>query len=173
MVKQVLARLAPRLVKSVSATTRSPRPGEVQDVDYHFLDPAEFARRRAAGEFLECVEVFGQGIWYGTLWSEVRSSLSAGKWVILEIDVEGAQKVLADFPDAVSIFIRPESVEELERRLRLRGTEAEEAVQRRLAVARRELAVADRYHHQVVNVAVTQAVDDICTILHNRGLEDD
>jgi guanylate kinase len=171
VVRQVLDRLGPAIRLSVSATTRPPRPGEQDGVDYYFLTDAEFQRRRQAGEFLECIEVFGRGHWYGTLWSEVRSSLSQGKWVILEIDVDGAGEALRQFPEAVTVFIRPDSVEELERRLRSRGTESEEAVQRRLAVARHELLQSDRYEHQVVNVTVEQAVEQICDILHDHGLE--
>lgn len=173
VVKEVLGRMGPRLRLSVSATTRPPRGDEREGVDYYFLSDAEFARRRAAGEFLECVEVFGRGHWYGTLWSEVRSSLSQGKWVILEIDVDGAREVLRQFPDAVTIFIRPESMDELERRLRQRGTESQDAIQRRLAVARHELQMADHYEYQVVNVTVPQAVEEICDHLRTRGLTDD
>jgi guanylate kinase len=173
VVKQVLARLGPGIKLSVSATTRPPRPDEVEGVHYYFLSHAEFARRRAAGDFLECIEVFGRGHWYGTLWSEVRSSLSQGKWVILEIDVDGAGEVLRQFPEAVTIFIHPESVEELERRLRSRGTESEDAVQRRLAVARHELLQSDHYAYQVVNITVPGAVEQICEILESRGFEHD
>jgi guanylate kinase len=171
VVREVLERLGPVIRLSVSATTRPPRPGEQDGVDYYFLTDAEFQRRRQAGEFLECIEVFGRGHWYGTLWSEVRSSLSQGKWVILEIDVDGAGEVLRQFPEAVTAFIRPDSVEELERRLRSRGTESEEAVQRRLAVARHELLQADRYEHQVENITVEQAVDQSCEILPSQGLD--
>lgn len=171
VVREVLQRLGQAIRLSVSATTRPPRPGERDGVDYYFLTDAEFRRRRDEGEFLECIEVFGRGHWYGTLWSEVRSSLSQGKWVILEIDVDGAGEVLRQFPEAVTIFIRPDSVEELERRLRSRGTENEDAVQRRLAVARHELQLSSQYSHQVVNDTVDQAVDEICDILRSRGLE--
>ncbi len=171
VVRQVLERLGPKIRLSVSATTRPPRPGEQDGVHYYFLTDAEFRRRREAGEFLESIEVFGRGHWYGTLWSEVRSSLSQGKWVILEIDVDGAGEVLRQFPEAVTIFIRPDSVEELERRLRARGTESEDAVQRRLAVARHELQQSDQYEHQVVNVTVGEAVDEINQILRGHGFE--
>jgi len=173
VVRQVLARLGDRMYLSVSATTRPPRPDERDGVDYYFLSDAEFARRRAAGDFLECIEVFGRGHWYGTLWSEVRSSLARGKWVILEIDVDGAREVLEQYPEAVMIFIRPASLGELERRLRSRGTEDEESVQRRMAVARHELHLSDQYDYQVVNVTVPQAVDEVCEILRSRGLDDD
>lgn len=164
VLKEVLARL-PRLVLSVSATTRPPRPGEVHGVDYYFLSPDEFAARRDRGEFLECFEVFGRGYWYGTLESEVAPRLAAGKWVVLEIDVDGTLAVLEKYPGAVTLFVRPDSVEELERRLRLRGTEPEAAIQRRLEVARRELGFVDRYRHVVTNQSVRQAVDDILQIL--------
>ena len=170
VVEGLLARFGGRLRLSVSATTRGPRPGERDGVDYHFLDEEEFARRREQGEFLECIEVFGQGHWYGTLWSEVRPSLEAGQWVILEIDVEGAEEVIGSFAELVTIFIRPTDLAELERRLRSRGTESEEAVGRRLNVARRELQQADRYQYQVVNDTVPAAVEEISKILESRGL---
>lgn len=173
VVPKVMERLAGRLERSISATTRKPRPGERDGVDYHFLEPAEFARRLSAGDFLETVEVFGRGHWYGTLWSAVSPRLSAGKWVLLEIDVAGAEKVLGQFNEAITIFIRPHSLEELERRLRSRGTETEEAVQRRLEVARREIALADRYAYQVVNDTVPQTVDEILEILRDQGILDD
>jgi guanylate kinase len=164
VLKEVLARF-PRLVPSVSATTRPPRPGEVDGVDYYFLSPDEFAARRERGEFLECFEVFGRGYWYGTLESEVAPRLAAGKWVVLEIDVDGTLAVLEKYPGAVTLFVRPDSIEELERRLRLRGTESEAAIQRRLEVARRELGFVDRYRYVVINRSVSQAVDDILQIL--------
>jgi guanylate kinase len=155
---------------SVSATTRLPRPGEVDGVDYHFLTPEDFARRREAGQFLECCEVFGRGHWYGTLWDEVRPSGGDQKWVILDIDVDGAEKVRRQIPHLPSIFLRPSSEEELERRLRARGTESEAAIQRRLEVARRELARADQYQFQVVNDTVERAVLEISEILTKLGI---
>jgi guanylate kinase len=173
VVRQVLDRFGGRLRLSVSATTRPPRGAEQDGVDYFFLSDTEFGRRMANGEFLESVEVFGRGHWYGTLWSEVRGSLSRGKWVILEIDVDGAREVLRQYPEAVTIFIRPDSMGELERRLRSRGTEKEDAIQRRLAVARHELQQADHYEYQVVNATVPQTVEEICDILRTRGLTDD
>lgn len=173
VVRDVLERFGDQLRMSVSATTRSPRPGEQHGVDYHFLSDEDFACRREAGDFLESVEVFGRGHWYGTLYSEVRPSLEAGQWVILEIDVEGAQDVLSEFDEALTIFIRPGSLEELERRLRSRGTEDEQAIQRRLSVARHELQQADGYKYQVVNDSVREAVEEISQILQNRGLSDD
>jgi guanylate kinase len=170
VLRSLLSRYPDRLRLSVSATTRPPRPGEVDGVDYYFLTPTEFARRRQAGEFLECCEVFGRGHWYGTLLSEVRPSPNDQKWVILDIDVDGAEKVLSRFPDVPTIFLRPSSDAELECRLRARGTESEEAIQRRLEVARRELARADKYRFQVVNDTVEQAVHEIGEILRKLGI---
>lgn len=169
----VLGRLferAPRLVASVSATTRPPRPGERDGVDYHFLSTDQFAALRKAGRFLECCEVFGSGHWYGTLEDEVKPRLAAGEWVVLEIDVQGTLALLDRFPDAITIFVRPESLAELERRLRARGTESEAAIERRLEVARRELKLANRYQHQVLNADVNQAVEQIHDILFSQGV---
>lgn len=150
---------------AVSATTRPPRPGEQDGVNYYFLSPQEFQRRRERGEFLECFEVFGRGHWYGTLHSEVAPSLEAGQWVILEIDVNGMLAVTEQFPDAITIFLRPSSGEDLERRLRVRGTESEAAIQRRLNEARRELALMDRYQHHVINDDLDAAVAGIKRVL--------
>jgi guanylate kinase len=170
VLRQLLARYPSRLRLSVSATTRPPRPGEVDGVDYYFLAPDEFDRRRQAGEFLECCEVFGHGHWYGTLLGEVMPSPGDQKWVILDIDVAGAEKVRQQLPDIPTIFLRPSSDAELERRLRARGTEAEAAVQRRLEVARQELAQADRYQYQVINETIDRAVEQISDILKNLGI---
>jgi guanylate kinase len=169
LLKRVYSESRRPLVVSVSATTRSPRPGEVDGVDYHFLSPAEFERRRQNGDFLECCEVFRSGDWYGTLRSEVAPRLEEGKWVVLEIDVQGTIAVLAHYPDAVTIFIRPGSVEELERRLRVRGTESEAALARRLETARRELAEAHRYRHAVTNDELERAVTELSRILDCGG----
>ncbi|MDP7303023.1 MAG: guanylate kinase, partial [Pirellulaceae bacterium] len=95
------------LTLSVSATTRPPRPGEKDGVAYHFLADKEFQGRRAAGDFLECMEVFGSGYWYGTLAETVTTSLQDGKWVVLEIDVEGSATVLQKYTDAITIFLHP------------------------------------------------------------------
>ena len=145
-------------------------------------DGFRIASRRAAGEFLECCEVFSTGDWYGTLQSEVAPSLAAGKWVVLEIDVQGTFSVLEHFPDAITIFIRPRpktgisaaediatSLAELERRLRERETESDEAIKRRLEVARRELAHDSMYRYQVVNDNLDRAVQELCQILSPTG----
>ncbi len=170
ILRELLARYPEQLRLSISATTRAPRPGEQDGVDYYFLTPEEFAKRRQAGDFLECCEVFGRGHWYGTLLSEVTPSRNGKKWVILDIDVDGAEKVRAKFPDVPTIFLRPSSEEELERRLRARGTESETAIQRRLEVARREMARANQYKYQVVNDTVERAVEEIGKILAKLGI---
>ena len=150
---------------SVSATTRPPRPGEKDGRDYYFLSDEEFQRRRNAGEFLECKEVFGRGYWYGTLRDPVSTGLNDGKWVILEIDVQGALAVLRDQPEAITIFVHPGSMAELEKRLRNRGTESEEAIQRRLNVAAEELALRHHYTHEVINQEINTTVQHLCQLL--------
>ncbi|MEX2091475.1 MAG: guanylate kinase [Pirellulales bacterium] len=170
IVRRVLERFPTRLRLSVSATTRPPRPGEREGTDYYFLSPEEFARRRQAGQFLECFEVFGRGHWYGTPLAEVTPSREHPKWVILDIDVDGAARVRNLFPGVLSIFLHPGSEHELERRLRARGTEAEDAIQRRLEVARRELARADEYQYTVINDSLDTAVGRISDILEQEGI---
>lgn len=169
ILRRLLARL-PHLIPSVSATTRPPRAGERDGVDYHFLPLEEFERRRKAGDFLECCQVYGRQHWYGTLVDEVAPRLAAGDWVVLEIDVEGTLSILQKFPDALTIFVEPERPEQLDERLRGRGTESPEAMARRLEVALRELAEAHRYRHRVVNARLDDAVDQIAEILRQAGL---
>jgi guanylate kinase len=169
LVERLLAVCPLPLVRSVSATTRAARPGETDGVDYHFLAADDFARRRAAGEFLECFEVFGRGQWYGTLLSEVTPSVQSGKWVILGIDVQGGLSVRERFPEAVTVFIRPSSLEVLDQRLRGRATDSESAIRRRLQRAECELAEADKYQYQVINDDLDQAVREVCGILTQVG----
>lgn len=169
VLRDLLARFPGRLRLAVSATTRPPRPGEEPGKDYHFLSQAAFDQRQARGEFIECCEVFGHGHWYGTLRSEVTPSLQQGKWVILEIDVNGARSVLEQDPHAVTIFLHPGSMEELERRLRSRGTETDETLRSRLAAAQTELAQSDLYTYKVVNQSVPEAVDEISQILQQES----
>lgn len=150
---------------SVSATTRVPREGEVDGEHYFFLSKEEFRRRQTRGDFLECNEVFGRGDWYGTLLEQVESRLQARKWVLLEIDVAGAMAVLSRYPGAVTFFVHSGSLEELDRRLRLRGTETPESLARRLEVAGRELKFMHQYRHQLVNNQVEECAGEICDIL--------
>jgi guanylate kinase len=165
VVEEVLRRAPVPLACSVSATTRPPRPGEIDGKDYHFLTDDDFQLRRRRGEFLEYYEVFNKGYWYGTLLSEVAAGFQAKKWVILNIDVHGAVTVMDRYADEISIFIHPSSLDELERRLRGRGTETEDAIQSRLAKAQEELAFAPRYRYNVINDNLEQAVNEVCNIL--------
>lgn len=169
LVRRLLETCPQPLRLSVSATTRAPRAGEVEGVDYHFLSPAEFQRLRAEGRFLECFEVYQGGHWYGTLRDEVDPSLKAGNWVVLEIDVQGTLALLPQYPHAMTIFVEPGSLAELERRLRARGTESEEAIERRLEGARRELQFADRYQYRVVNDDLERCLRELCDILTQTG----
>ena len=163
VVRELMKSCPVPLSLSVSATTRLPRRGEEEGVDYFFLTPEQFANRRAADDFLECKEYAGN--WYGTLQSQVTTGLAEGKWVLLEIDVEGTLAVLEKHPEALTIFVHSGSIEELERRLRLRNTESEEALARRLATARRELAQKHRYRYEVINRDLPEAVREVCQIL--------
>ena len=157
------------LKMSVSATTRPPRPGEKDGVDYQFLSDSDFQRRRDAGEFLECFEVFGRGYWYGTLRGTVSASLEAGEWVVLEIDVQGRAEVVEQYPDAITFFVRPDSLKVLEERLRDRGTENEETIQRRLEVAEHEWPFAKEYTYEIINHSIDQAVQEICQTIKQIG----
>jgi guanylate kinase len=167
VVAQLIESCSLPLQMSVSATTRPPRPGEVNGREYWFLSPSEFEARRQAGEFLESKEVFGRGIWYGTLKHTVTSGLESGKWVILEIDVQGALSVLQAYPKAVTIFVHPGTMEELERRLRARNTESEDAIRRRLDVASEEMSLRHLYTHEIINQTLDNTVLQIDRLLHS------
>ena len=168
VVRALLTQCSLPLELSISATTRPPRPGEVDGVDYYFLSPQQFRQRQQLRGFLESCEVFGRGHLYGTLAEPISTSRQAGKWVILEIDVEGAMKVVVREPDAITIFIGPGSLTELERRLRGRGTETEASIRRRLEVARRELGFATHYQYNVINDDIATTADDLCQILKDH-----
>ena len=158
-----------KLVKCVSATTRPARAGEVHGDSYYFLTDEDFATRRAADEFLETAEVFGAGYWYGTLKSELERARHEGGWAFLEIDVQGALRVMQEYPDAVTIFLEPPSVEACEQRLRSRGTDTEETIQRRLKKVQDELQLADRYRFRVINDDLEQAIRRINDILTHQS----
>ena len=153
----------PELGLTVSATTRNPREGEVPDVSYHYLSEEQFSELVDAGAFLEWATVHGHR--YGTLVSEVDACIASGSSVILEIDVQGAFAVREKRPDAVLIFIEPPSMEELERRLRSRGTEDEESITLRLANARHEMELAERYDARVVNDDLAEAVRETMSLI--------
>ena len=153
---------------SVSCTTRAPRAGEVDGQDYHYLSRDEFDARVARGEFAEWAEVHGQR--YGTLRSEVEWILASGRHVMLDIDVQGARQVTAAFPDAVTIFVVPPSVEVLVARLLGRKSEDAEALALRLRNARMELLEAPRYQHLVENDDLDRATARVAEILAEETL---
>ena len=140
---------ADQIAYSVSATTRGPREGEVDGKDYFFISRQEFERRVKNNEFLEHAEFAGNC--YGTPRAYVEKLLDSGMNVVLEIDVQGALQVMKSMPECVSVLILPPSFEELEHRLRGRGTETEEKVRERLETAKRELPYAPQYDYQIVN----------------------
>ncbi len=154
-----------KVLEAVSATTRSPRPAEVDGEDYYFLGHEEFSARRERGEFVECAEVHGVGDWYGTLKSELKRAEAEGAWALLEIDVEGALNVMAECPDALTIFLLAPSMEEYRRRLESRGTESSEVIARRIKTAEREVERAEQYRYRVINDHLDRAVGEIIDIL--------
>lgn len=149
----------PELYVSVSATTRSPRPGEIDGVDYFFVTRSKFERMIAAGELLEWAEFTGN--LYGTPREAVENQIRQGRWVILEIELEGARQIHQTFPDAFRIFILPPSMVELEGRIRSRGKDGEEAIARRMQRAQAEINAADEFDLQIVNDDFDQALDRI------------
>jgi guanylate kinase len=151
------------IVLSVSHTTRPPRPGERDGVEYRFVSDAAFRRMIEAGEFLEHAEYSRHR--YGTAWAAIREPLAHGLDVLLEIETEGARQVRARCPDAHLIFLLPPSQAELERRLRARGTDAADEIVRRLAIARREFQAAPLFDTFVVNERLEQAAADVLTIV--------
>jgi guanylate kinase len=153
----------PELELSVSATTRSPRPGERDGVDYHFLSAAEFERRVREGEFVEHADYAGRR--YGTLRSELEERLRVGVPVVLEIEVQGARQVRAAMPRSVQVFIAPPSLEALRTRLIGRATDDEEEVERRLRVAEGELAARSEFSHVVVNDRLEDAIAQLTEIV--------
>jgi guanylate kinase len=148
---------------SVSATTRAPRPGEQDGVDYHFLTREEFDRRIAEGDFVEHADYAGRS--YGTLRSELEDRVAKGKPVVLEIEVQGARQVRAAMPEAVQVFIAPPSLEALRTRLIGRGTDDSEEVERRLRVAEQELAAQPEFGHVVVNDRLDEALHQLTAIV--------
>lgn len=152
----------PELGMSVSATTRGPREGETDGVDYHFLSSEEFDRRVADDEFVEYADYSGNK--YGTLRSELVKNAAAGG-VVLEIELQGARQVRESMPEALQIFIAPPSPEDLRSRLVGRGTDSSEDIERRLKVAEEELAARDEFSHVVVNDEIDRAVDELDAIV--------
>jgi guanylate kinase len=175
LIRGLMERL-PELELSVSATTRAPRAGEQDGVDYHFLTREEFERRVAAGEFVEHADYAGRS--YGTLRSELEERVRAGAPVVLEIEVQGARQVRRSLPEAVQVFIAPPSLDALRTRLIGRGTDDPEEVERRLRVAAQELTAQPEFAHVVINDRLQDALEQLTAVvaaeLDGRGttLED-
>jgi guanylate kinase len=153
----------PQLELSVSATTRPPRPGERDGVDYHFLSNERFDELLAAGQFVEHADYAGRR--YGTLRSELDGRIGRGVPVVLEIEVQGARQVRSAMPEAVQVFIAPPSLATLRERLLGRGTDEQDEVQRRLRVAEEELAAQPEFAHVVVNDELVRATDELYAIV--------
>ena len=164
LLSQVIERIPDAWV-SVSATTRSPRPGEIEGVHYFFLDTDHFKSLVEQDGFLEWAQVHDN--YYGTLKQSVIDHMNAGDQVILEIDVQGALQVRKALPEAHLVFIEPPSLEELERRLRQRGTETEDVISSRMKTAEVELAQKMEYDVQVVNDYLERAVDELVEVINS------
>ena len=164
LIRGLMERL-PQLELSVSATTRAPRAGERDGVDYHFLSPEEFEARVQSGDFVEYADYAGRR--YGTLRSELERRVAAGVPVVLEIEVQGARQVRAAMPEAVQVFIAPPSLEALRTRLVGRGTDDQAEVERRLAVAEQELGAQPEFAHVVVNDRLEDALDELVAIVQS------
>jgi len=156
----------PTLKISVSYTTRKPRPGEKEGVDYHFIDVATFQKMRARGEFLESAEVHGNH--YGTGKQVILDAVKRGDDLILEIDWQGAQQVRRLYPECVGIFILPPSVEELERRMRARGQDSEEVIRQRVQNAREELSHAGEFKYAIINKDFETARRELASIIQRE-----
>ncbi|MFL5865095.1 MAG: guanylate kinase [Solirubrobacteraceae bacterium] len=168
LIRGLLERV-PQLGLSVSATTRPPRPGETQGVDYHFLSPEDFDRRVADGAFVEHATYSGRR--YGTLRSELEGRLRRGEAVVLEIEVQGARQVREAMPDALQVFIAPPSREALRARLVGRGTDTPEQVDERLRSAEAELQAQAEFGRVVVNDRLEDALEELVDIVQRAGCD--
>ncbi len=157
----------PSIRLSVSNTTRSPREGEIDGVHYNFVTKEQFKKLIDEDGYLEYAQYCDN--YYGTPKKQVEDLLNEGYNVFLEIEVQGALQIMAKYPDVLSIFILPTSIESLNRRLHRRGTESEETINERLAQAQRELTYKDRYKYNVVNDDLDAAVDEVLDILHKEA----
>jgi guanylate kinase len=158
----------PAVRLSVSFTTRAPRPGERDGIDYRFVSVGDFERRRTEGEFLEWARVHDN--LYGTSRAWIESQMSAGQDIILEIDCQGAEQVKRLYPDAVGIFIAPPSIEELARRLRARAQDSEAVIQRRIDAAQDELAQAARFEYVIINQDFGTALEQLRAVVRAARL---
>ena len=169
IVQRILAS-EPDFMLSVSATTRAPRPGEIDGVHYHFMSREEFEELISQNQLLEFATVHGSNF-YGTPLNELTKAEAADKHLLLEIDLQGARQVKERIPQALTIFISPPSWEELEARLRNRGTETEEQIQTRLSTARTELASAGEFDFNVTNQDLDTCVSEVVELVrkYERG----
>ena len=158
-----------RLKISVSYTTRAPRPGEKNGIDYHFVDVATFLAMRERGEFLESAEVHGNR--YGTSKKVILDAVQRGEDLILEIDWQGAQQVRKLYPGCIGIFILPPSVEELERRMRARGQDSGAVIRRRVENAREELAHAGEFNYAIINKDFETAKRELAEVIQKERSE--
>lgn len=158
----------PRLMLSISYTTRAPRPGEENGREYHFVDRTTFVRMVEAGEFLESAEVHGN--LYATSEQQIATALDSGRDVVLEIDWQGAEQVRRAFPDAVGIFILPPSMDELRRRLISRGQDPETVIQQRLAAAADEISHAAEFDYAIINNNFDEAKRDFAAVVRAARL---
>jgi len=165
LIRGLLERV-PQLELSVSATTRAPRPGEHDGVDYHFLTPGQFERHVGAGDFVEHAVYSGNR--YGTLRPELERRLADGVPVVLEIEVQGARQVRAAMPEAIAVFIAPPSREALRARLVGRGTDTPEQVDERMRTAERELEAQPEFAYVVVNDRLEDATDELERIVRDE-----
>lgn len=151
------------MLYSVSYTTRLPRAGEIDGRDYVFVSPAEFEQGIRSGRWAEWARVHGN--YYGTSGQVLEDALAAGRDILLEIDTQGAHQIVSRFPESISIFIMPPSLEALEARLRTRGTDSTEAIAVRLENARREMAQSGFYRHVIVNDDLNTATEELIAVL--------
>ncbi|MBI4293902.1 MAG: guanylate kinase [Betaproteobacteria bacterium] len=156
------------LALSISHTTRSPRRGERNGFDYHFVDPAAFQAMTERGEFLETAEVHGNR--YGTSQKWIEATLRQGRDVLLEIDWQGAQQVRKAYPDAITAFILPPSIAELERRLRARAQDSDEVIRRRVANAVEELGHVSEFDYVIINTDFEEARRDLAALVRAARL---
>lgn len=158
-----LLKQRPEIAYSISATTREPRQGEEDGVNYFFLKREVFEKMIQNGELLEWAEVYGN--YYGTPLKKIEEKLNKGIDILLEIDTQGAMNVKANFPEGIYIFILPPSLEELEHRLRNRGTDSEETIETRLKLSKEEIMLAKEYKYTIVNTVVEKTVSEMASII--------
>jgi guanylate kinase len=159
-----LLKREPNIRLSISYTTRAPREGERDGREYHFITRTEFERMIAAGDFLEHANVYGN--YYGTSRRWIEEQIAGDHDVLLEIDWQGAKQLRGLFPHMVGVFVLPPSLEELRRRLHVRGTDAPEAIERRMASAREEISHVLEFEYIIVNERFDSALDDLIAIVH-------